>query len=579
MALSTASMTEGLNERQIEAVKRTTDPLLVVAGPGSGKTLTIIRRIAHLIQQGIPPEGIIAVTFTNRAAREMRERLYALLGAISYKVFVGTFHLLGLRILRENTTNRFVVFNREEQTDILKLLFHISNAKAMDLADEISQIKGRAAEPSQELREVFDKYQTRMISQNALDFDDLILKPIQLLDNKDLLKRYRDNFRHVIVDEYQDINPAQYKLLRLLVGENTTICAVGDPDQAIYAFRGADIRSFLSFGRDFVGTREVVLNLNYRSSGNILQAASRMIHRNTNRINKEIFPIKGSGPLVVVASVPDEEAEGDFIAHEIESRLGGLSHYRLLDQTNGRLFSDTPFCFSDFAVIFRTNNQAKAIEVRLAEFGIPCRILGRASSDCGPRIYNIASFAKQFLKKRENRGQLFAMKAREFLEWIAKELQFDADRVSEVENHMQLIFGDSWAELMIGDMVNELNLLTPSDDFDSRAEVVTLMTLHMAKGLEYRVIFISGVEDGLIPYRTGNASEAVEEERRLFYVGMTRAREELFLVYKREGVVYGKKTARIPSPFLSDIPESFIQRITLPDRPGKPRRKQQMKLF
>lgn len=579
MTLSTSSIMEGLNERQIEAVKSITGPLLVVAGPGSGKTLTIIRRIAHLIHKGVSPENILAVTFTNRAAREMRERLHALLGVIAYSVFVGTFHLLGLRIIRENTTNKFVIYNREEQADVLQPLLHVSKAKAMEIADKISYIKSRATEPSQELKEVFEKYQTRMTSQNALDFDDLILKPTQLLDNADLLKRYRDNFRHVIVDEYQDINPAQYRLLRLLVGDNTTICAVGDPDQAIYAFRGADVRSFLSFEKDFLGTREVILNLNYRSSGNILGAADRMIHRNTHRIDKEIFTIKASGPLVVVASVPDEEAEGDFIAHEIESRIGGLSHYRLLNQTNERDIVDTPFCFSDFAVIFRTNNQAKAIEERLAETGIPCRILGKGSSDRGPRIYNIASFMKQFMNRTENRDHLFAMNAREFLETIGKDLQYDVDRVNDLAHQMQLIFGNEWTELVAGDMVNELNLLTPSDDFDSRAEVVTLMTLHMAKGLEYRVIFISGVEDGLIPYRTGNASESIDEERRLFYVGMTRAKEELYLIYKRRGVVYGKKTAREPSPFLFDIPASYIERITLPDRPKKLLRKQQMKLF
>lgn len=579
MTLSTVSKTEGLNERQIDVVKRTTGPLLVVAGPGSGKTLAIIRRIAGLIRQGVTPESILAVTFTNRAAREMRERLFTLLGATSYKVFVGTLHLLGLRIIRENTTNGFVVFNREEQVGFLKSLLQVSKAKATDIADEISHIKSLAIDPASEMKETFEQYQTMMMANKALDFDDLILKPIPMLANSSQLKKYRDRFHHIIIDEYQDINPAQYRLLRLLVGSKTAICAVGDPDQAIYAFRGADVENFLNFRKDFVGATEVTLNLNYRSSGNIVRSSAKMIMHNKKRIEKELLAVKSDGPMIVVASVSDEAAEGEFIVHEIESRLGGLSHYRLQNQINEKDYPNASYCFSDFAVIFRTNSQARAIEERLAESGIPCRLVGRGNTGSGAKTYDMASSLRQFSSSIENRSQLFETKATEFLEYFARNCQIDSDQIKDFINHIKLIFGDAWSETMAGDIVNELNLLAPSDDFDRRAEAVALMTLHMAKGLEFKVIFISGVENGLIPYRKGNDPVDLEEERRLFYVGMTRAKDELFLLNKRTGFIYGKKTIRSPSPFLSDIPEAYIQKISLPDRGKKPYRKQQMKLF
>jgi superfamily I DNA/RNA helicase len=579
VTLSTLSIIEDLNERQIEVVKRITGPLLVVAGPGSGKTLAIVRRIAYLIQQAAPPESILAVTFTNRAAREMRERLYGFLGTTSSKVFVGTLHLLGLTIIRENTSNGFVIYNREEQAKLLRPLLQGSKAKATDIADEISYVKNLAMDPSGNLKEVFEQYQEAMMDQKALDFDDLIIKPIEILDNTELLKKYRDRFKHIIIDEYQDMNPAQYRLLRLLTGNSATICAVGDPDQAIYAFRGSDVENFLNFEKDFVGAAEVCLSLNYRSSGNIVRASERMITHNTKRLDKELLAVKGDGPLIVVASVPDERAEGEFVAHEIESRLGGLSHYRLQTMGSGKDFAGSGFSFSDFAVIFRTNSQSDAIEERLAESGIPCQILGKGRAGRSTRKDDIISSLSHFSNTMEDRRQLLKMKTPEFLQHFARDINCGDDQLKELINHIKLMLGNAWTEMMACDIINEFNLLTPFDDFDPRAEAVVLMTLHMAKGLEFRVVFISGVEDGLIPYRTGRGPEDLEEERRLFYVGMTRAKEELFLIYRRAGFIYGRKSTRTPSIFLSEIPEEHIQRISVPDRPKRSQEKQQMKLF
>lgn len=579
MTLSTLSIIEDLNEKQIEVVKRIAGPLLVVAGPGSGKTLAIVRRIAYLIQQAAPPESILAVTFTNRAAREMRERLHGFLGTASSKVFVGTLHLLGLTIIRENTSVGFVVYNREEQMKLLRPLLQDSKAKAMDMADEISYVKNLAMDPSGTLKEVFERYQEAMTNQGALDFDDLIIKPIKILDNTELLKKYMDRFKHVIIDEYQDINPAQYRLLKLLTGNSATICAVGDPDQAIYAFRGSDMENFLNFKKDFAGAAEVTLSLNYRSSGNIVRASERMIANNAKRLDKELLAVKDEGPLIVVASVPDERAEGEYVAQEIESRLGGLSHYRLQIMGSGKNPSVSAYSFSDFAVIFRTNNQVEAIEEKLAESGIPCQVLGKGRTGRAARKDDIISSLRHFWNTMENREQLFTMKTPELLQRFAKDINRGEDQLTELTNQIKLLIGNAWMETMACDVINEFNLFTPSDDFDPRAEAVVLMTLHMAKGLEFRVVFMAGVEDGLIPYGRGRGPEDLEEERRLFYVGMTRAKEELFLIYKRAGFIYGRKSSPTPSQFLSEIPKEHIQRINVPDRPKKSHEKQQMKLF
>jgi len=579
VALSTLSITENLNAGQKEAVRKTAGPALVVAGPGTGKTLTIVNRIAHLIYQGVSPENILAVTFTNRAALEMRERIHALLGDISRRVFLGTFHLLGLRIIRENATNGFVIYNREEQVKLLKPLLKGTRLKAADIADKISHVKGLVLHPPDNLKAIFDEYRSTMHTKNALDFDDLILKPVEMFKDTELLTRYRERFRHIIIDEYQDINPAQYRFLRLLAGGKANICAVGDPDQAIYAFRGADVENFLNFERNFTGVSRVTLDQNYRSSGNIVRSSSVMIKHNIKRIEKRLCATKDEGSRVVVASVPDERAEGEFVVHEIESRVGGLSHYRLSKAACENNFSGSSYCFADFAVIFRTNNQAKEIEGALSDAGIPCRVLGRGHATEGAMQTDIVSSLKRYSNTTENRDNLFEMKAIEFLQCFAKELSLESDEATALTDNIKLIIGGAWTEATAGDIINELNLLAPADDYDPRADVVTLMTLHMAKGLEFRVVFISGVEDGLIPYKATNGSEDTEEERRLFYVGMTRAKDELFLVHGRSRFRHGRMLIQSPSPFLCEIPEEYIRKITIPDRAKKSRQNKQMNLF
>ncbi len=523
-------MLEGLNESQKQAVMADEGHLLIVAGPGTGKTLAIVRRIAYLINQGVSPENILAVTFTNRAAREMKERANALLGPKADSAFIGTFHLLGLKILRQSMPDNFVICNRDEQINILKELLKGTKTKAQDAAERISKIKNFLEDADGEMSGIYETYQSALSNKSALDFDDLILKPIEMFDDSRLLDKYRERFRYIIVDEYQDINPAQYRLLKLLAGDNANICAVGDSDQAIYAFRGADIENFLNFEKDFKDAKAIALTQNYRSTGAILGASGSMIKNNLKRIDKKLSTARESVNPINIVSVPDEKAEGEFIVKEIEARMGCTSHYNLYT-LGSNTACDGSYSFSDFAVIFRTNAQAKAIEEAFMESGIPYQVIGRKNLRQRKEIEDIISYMKSVIKSPA-----------------------DAEK-------------EQGASL-------EETLLSEDDFFDPKAEAVALMTLHMAKGLEFRVVFIAGVEDGLIPYTLNKDNADIEEERRLFYVGMTRAKDELFLIHARNRFLYGQKLNQPASPFMKDIPKDLIQDVVIPARAIKDKKKQ-----
>jgi superfamily I DNA/RNA helicase len=513
----------GLNDAQKETVTTTNGPVLVVAGPGTGKTLTIVRRIAYLIHQGVPPENILAVTFTNRAAREMQERIASLVGNASRRMFISTFHVLGLKILRDNLGDDFSLCDRDGQVALLKAVvqeLRSRDSKQMErisygkLAGRISQIKN-GMEDAADLKEIYERYQKALQDKSALDFDDLILQPAEILSHSGQSKKYGDLFQYIIVDEYQDISPAQYRLLRLLTGNNDNICAVGDSDQAIYAFRGADIKNFLDFEKDFSSTKRITLTANYRSQRTILAASNELIKNNDARLDKHLIAVRDQGHPVRVISVPDEKAEGGAIIREIEHRMGGTSHYQMHYGSPDRDFSSESFRFSDFAVLYRTNAQARVIEEAFMASGIPYQAVG----------------GKHSLQKQATEATL------EYMRSLISSKDTYSDRPDTPESI----------------------LLNAADFFDPSADAVTLMTRHMAKGLEFRVVFITGAEEGLIPYTLREDGIDTEEERRLFYVGMTRAQDELFIINGRNRFLYGNKLAPLPSPFISEIPEEFIQ--------------------
>jgi DNA helicase-2/ATP-dependent DNA helicase PcrA len=533
----TSRIFEGLNESQQRAVTAVNGPLLVVAGPGTGKTLTIVRRIAYLIHQGVKPGNILAVTFTNRAAREMKERTEALLGGAARKMFIGTFHLLGFRIIRENRTDDFAIYGRDEQAGLLKPLMGGSAKKARQAAETISRIKNFLEAADGEMREIYGLYQDALKQRNAFDFDDLIRVAVEMLQQDGTAGKYRDRFKHIIVDEYQDINPAQYRLLRLLARSNAGVCAVGDPDQAIYAFRGADLENFLNFEKDFPGAARITLRENYRSTAVVLNAAGALIRNNRKRMDKELLPTREKGAPVTVISAPDERAEGAAVIQEIEHRMGGTSRYWMMQGDFVRDPSPGPCRFSDFAVMYRTNAQAAALEEAFAASGIPYQVAGRA-------------------------GNAQARGIEETLAYLTS-----------------LVHADGPAETGPADD-REGKLLTSADFFDPRADAVALMTLHTAKGLEFPVVFITGCEEGLTPCAVIQDGADREEERRLFYVGLTRAKDELFLTHTRSRFLYGQKLAPSLSSFVNEIPEAFKESRVVADRTRKQKpEEKQMGLF
>lgn len=528
---------DGLTGSQRQAVTTTDGPVLIVAGPGTGKTLTIVRRIAYLVQQGARPESILAVTFTNRAAREMRERAEALLGDAASRVFIGTLHLLGLRMIRHAMPEGVTVCSREEQIALLQGPANKSPAGARELAERISRVKSLGEGPDEVLARVYEEYHAALKRNHAVDFDDLILIPIELLSAGDAPVLFRDSPQYIMVDEYQDINPAQYRLLRLLAQDSGNLCAIGDSDQAIYGFRGADAGAFLSFGTDFTDAATITLRESFRSSGVILTGAGSLIRHNRKRREKEIVPTREQGSAISVVSVPDERLEGAFIVREIEARIGGTSHERLMRGGSRSDAADRSFSFSDFAVIYRTNAQAKALEEAFSASGIPYQVIGRRSGAQMKEREEARVYLRSFMHPDDTDGADLA----------------DAD---------------------------EAKLLAPADFFDPRADAVVLMTLHMAKGLEFKVVFIAGCDDGLIPYTRGKDVVDIEEERRLLYVGMTRAKDELFLLHARNRFLYGQRLSPLPSPFLGEIPGGLTQAGVVPERRKKEQKQEeQLGLF
>jgi DNA helicase-2/ATP-dependent DNA helicase PcrA len=600
-----------LNESQKRAVMTTEGPVLIVAGPGTGKTLTIVRRIAYLIHQGIRPENILAVTFTNRAAREMRERTEALLGGDASKVFIGTFHVLGLRIIKDEYPDNFIVYNREEQISLLKKLIKDSDLGKISqggrilsyvlLAEKISRIKNFIEDMDDGIKRIYEGYQASLIKDSALDFDDLIIKPIEMLSNSaEILEKYHNNYRYIMVDEYQDINTAQYKLLTLLAHGNVNLCAIGDSDQAIYAFRGANVNNFLNFEKDFKNAKTITLTENYRSKGVILNASDSLVKNNKRRIDKDLKPIRERGVPITVISVPDERAEGEMIVREIEEKMGGTSHYQLMKHvipTNPSLANS--YSFSDFAVIYRTNVQAKVIEESFISSGIPYQVIGEKYHLKRRETMKIVSLLKALINPMNTlhlcdgtapsdvviekfKNLKDKLPVDEFLKTVWKESGIKESFSEENFMYLQDLasqYRDMEPKEALVRFVNEISLLTPADAFDSRAEAVTFMTLHMAKGLEFKIVFIAGVEEGLIPYTFKKEDVDIEEERRLFYVGMTRAMDELFLIHTRNRFLYGQRLSQSQSPFLKEIPNEFIESRIVPDRIKKSKRDRQTGLF
>jgi ATP-dependent DNA helicase UvrD/PcrA len=630
-----------LNPAQREAVLHTEGPVLVVAGAGSGKTRVLTRRIAHLLGAvGVKPPEILAITFTNKAAGEMRDRVGQLVGPPARAAWVMTFHSACGRILRREAQrlgyrSNFTIYDQADQIRLVKRCLEElerdpKRFTPRGIHSQISHAKNTLVGPEeytervasfydQTVAAVYDLYQKRLFASNAVDFDDMLFLTVDVLERfPEAREKWQEAFRYILVDEYQDTNHAQYRLLQLLAEKHRNVFAVGDPDQSIYAFRGADIRNVLEFEHDFKGAYTIALEQNYRSTQNILDAANGVIQHNRERKEKNLWSELGEGEPVRVIEVEDEHAEARYVAAEIA------------------LLVEEGFNGSEVAVFYRTNAQSRVLEDVLVRQGIAYQVIG------GPRFYERAEIkdliaylqvldnpydAVSLLRiaNRPRRGigdstlarlQTWADQ-REISLWEAtaeaenagvgaaprralKEFrgtieslmsaaqEFDvpelieqvlarsgyqesleAERTIEaqgrIENLQELVsVAREWREqaqdATLSSFLQEVSLYSDQDAIRGDGSLVTLMTLHNAKGLEFRAVYLIGMEEGIFPHSRSIEEQGIEEERRLCYVGMTRAQERLTLLHASSRMLFGGRNHNLPSRFLDEVPERHVER-------------------
>jgi DNA helicase-2/ATP-dependent DNA helicase PcrA len=558
-------------------------PLLVVAGPGTGKTRTLMHRIAYLCAElNVAPHECLAITFTRRAAEEMRDRLRALLGGDADQVTVATFHALGLSILRENAAAAGL-------------------SPEFMVADDLQRAAAQGSDP--------DAYLKTLREQNLVDLDELTALPVALLrDDPELVETYRSRWRWIFVDEYQDVDETQYELLRLLVAEDGNICAIGDPDQAIYSFRGADVGHFLRFAQDFVDARLVRLTRNYRSSAPIIAAACQAIAPSSLVRGRRLEPARldPDAPLLGLHTAATVAAEAEWVAKTIDELIGGLSH-RSFDggRVDSRAVGHDGLSFADVAVLYRTDAQAAAVIEALTRAGIPVqkrshdRLMDRravaaiarelrfeaavpaATTFASVPAAAAAEVRAAMVERVRAAGQVLASGRPRLLEpdGAAPPVLAEAEVFSAVELLLPLAVrsGDD-----LESFLQALATGAEVDALDSRAQAVTLLTLHAAKGLEWPVVFLVGCEDGLLPLRwpgPAPTEEAVAEERRLFFVGITRAQRRLFLSHVVRRLRHGAEHQPARTPFLDAIDGGLLERLGVATRASEPPRHRQLRLL
>ena len=546
----------GLDDDQCRAVETVAGPLLVVAGPGSGKTGTLTRRIAHLVtNHGVPASRCLAVTFTRRAAGEMRDRLQALLPDAWEQVPLHTFHSLGLSLLAQHHNaaglqRGFRVASEDERIQLLREVLGISERQARGRLSAISHARRtRTPATDEEPDDVLEAYENAMEARNLCDFDDLVIRAADALETDPALRaQYRERYRWVSIDEYQDVDRQQVRLVKQLVPRDGNLCAIGDPDQAIYGFRGADVRFFSEFRRDFPRARVVRLSRNYRSDRNIVTLSSQVIARSGSTA-RPIPVVEDPPDLVTIHEASTEKAEAEFIVHALERIFGGHSFFSIdsgrTDDEGGHDFS-----FSDFAVLYRTEAQVPALVEALQRSGMPFQHRSHRRLTEHPGVAAVMDALREAPRPGPVREQLEAVCAGEGLR-SAQMLE-----ACELLRPAAVACGEDLERFL-----SELSLGTEVDTWDARADRISLLTIHAAKGLEFPVVFIPGCENGLLPLTWGKADKSVlDEERRLFYVGVTRARKKLFLSRARKRVWRGKVREFPPSPYLADIEEQLLER-------------------
>lgn len=630
-----------LNKEQRQAVETLDGPLLILAGAGSGKTRALTYRIANLVDHGVSPWNILALTFTNKAAREMRERTEALLGGSVKDMWVATFHSCCTRILRSDIDKlgrdrNFVIYDDDDQTSLIAAIMKRLGVNDKDITkrqikEHISEAKNKSTEPEKFLMDnpyldesvlkVFREYQRSLKEYNALDFDDLLGKTLELFQScPEVLQKYRSKFRYILVDEYQDTNVMQYHIVELLAREHGNICVVGDDDQSIYGWRGADIRNILDFEKDFPGAKVIRLEQNYRSTSNILDAANAVIENNQGRKSKKLWTDNGRGDRIETFTADSERDEAHFVCRKImEGVRNGMN-------------------YGDFAVLYRMNAQSRIPETTMVNYGIPNKVYGgqrfyerkeikdimaylrliynpfddialkriinvpkRSIGDAS--IAELARVAEQegksmlvaaltsehidprAMKKikpfADTMGEFIAlsrtMPLSEFTWGMISALEYETylkaeDKRGEVESRMdnlRELIGNikeiekdlSEGEDALRAFLENVSLVSDIDAMNDGNGAVALMTLHSAKGLEFPVVFMIGMEENIFPTsraRNDMSNHAMEEERRLCYVGMTRAKQKLYLINARQRNIFGNESYNRKSRFIEEIPAELI---------------------
>lgn len=641
---STAEILTALNEKQREAVETVEGPVLILAGAGSGKTKALTSRIAYMLAQGISPYSILAITFTNKAAKEMKTRVADLVGPVAERMWISTFHSFGARFLRREIevfppyNTQFTIYDTQDSRQVIKTIL-----KEMNLDDKqfppqtiqgrISQVKNAlqsardAAEAASDffgtkVAEVMLRYEKILRANNALDFDDLLYIPARILrENEAVRAKYRERFRYILIDEYQDTNQAQYVLTNMLVGSEQNICVVGDVDQSIYSWRGADIQNIINFRKDYPAAKVLKLEQNYRSTEVILEAANRVIENNTNRPAKELWTAKKGGTRIGYYEAMTETDEALYCVQEME-----------------RLVQAGEAGYGDMAVLYRTNAQSRALEDVLVRRGVAYTMVGGTRFYERQEIKDVLAYLKLLQNPRDDvsllrilnvprrgigattvgkleafartagvslleailaadevpglnagsRSKLkdFAALLLEMMNWVAEDAVTDlVERVlektgyiryleeekdpraeSRVENVGELVsvareYEDEAEEPSLQEFLEQVSLVNDVDTYEAETAKVTLMTLHSAKGLEFPVVFLVGMDEGIFPHsRSLLDTVQLEEERRLCYVGITRAERLLYLVHATHRTVFGNTNSYLASRFLAEIPEELLER-------------------
>ena len=617
-----------LNKEQKEAVEFMDGPLLVIAGAGSGKTKVLTTRIANLVEKGVDPTNILAITFTNKAAKEMKERVINILGPVAYKTTISTFHSFGLRILKVNYAllgydKNFTILDSDDVLTIIKKILKDMNLDPKKynpkaIRNKISSCKNELIDSKGFLKyvntdfdditqKVFSKYEEKLKQNSSVDFDDLLILPIILFrSHPDVLKNYQELYKYILIDEYQDTNEAQYILVKMISAKYKNICVVGDESQSIYSFRGSNYRNILNFEKDYKDAKVILLERNYRSTKKILDVANSIIKNNKERKDKKLWTDNESGDNTVYHRALDEKDEAKYVTEKIE---------KLIDDGVSK---------KDIAVLYRTNAQSRNIEEALLHDNVPYKVVGSfyfynrkeikdlisylkliynhkddislsriinvpkrgigpktienlnlKASSLGTSIFEVIDSGKELefkklieeIEKESEHLSLtelvdFVLEKSGMKEELVSEKSLEADiRLENLEEFKSITksFEENHGIVSLEDFLEEISLVSDIEEHKKNDDVVTLMTVHSSKGLEFEYVFLIGMEESIFPHiNSFDSASAIEEERRLCYVAVTRAKKKLWIINAKKRILYGNDVSNIPSRFINEIDENLL---------------------